>query len=356
MKSEEDQKQKWRAEIDANESIQKYFSQFSSASVENFIDHLLRNKNMWMQYGHTYTDRMETDGVQWVYSAFSHLQTIQQKKLFDVQCLWRAEKLAIKEIELCCDFKVWEQDILNCPFIDPVSQEDIELYIAYLQQENKDEPGWLESWQDYFEIKEAYNTGNESGDFPDWYDFYNGRKGTGVLMTLPDTRGDKEEFYKDILRQFDNEKNAAKNEEWERTHDKRPYLQSYDKKQMDWFVHTFENKEAQQLYKSFEWGHRNREKEEIMEQDLELLFSATEDVPIAAHHNWMEAVQLAAEKYRVKKITEAIPEAWEQYMINIQTGIAFQPNGSSYQWLKDLESKNILEGRALNGEPADLNF
>src|SRR5882762_2361302 len=134
MKSENEQKQEWRTEIDANESMQKYFSQFSSASVESFIDHLLRNKNMWMEHGDRYTERMETDGVQWVYSAFRHLQIIQQKKLFDAQCLWRAEKLAIKEVELCADFRVWEQDILNCPFIDPVSREDIDLYTDYLQQ------------------------------------------------------------------------------------------------------------------------------------------------------------------------------------------------------------------------------
>ena len=34
--------------------------------------------------------------------------------------------------------------------------------------------GFMEEWQDYDEIKEAYNTDNKTGNFPEWYDFYNG--------------------------------------------------------------------------------------------------------------------------------------------------------------------------------------
>jgi hypothetical protein len=311
---------------------------------------------MWMQYGTRYADNIEFDGVKWVYSAFEHLQTIQQKKLFDVQCLWRAEKLIIKEVEICVDFRLWENNILNCPFIEPVSIEDIELYQQYLHQENKEPLGWMESWQEYKEIKEAYNTNNENRNFPEWYDFHNGRTGKGVLMTLPDIRGEKEEFYIELSRQKHRVENAAKNEEWERTRDKRQWLQSYDAKHMEWFVNTFENKESQRLYKAYQWNDRNDGKKEILEEDLALLFSTDEPVPISAHYDWTEAVKIAAEKYRTKKIIEAIPEAWEQYMINIQTGIAFEPNSHSFQNIKEMVMGYILEGRVLNGEPADLNF
>lgn len=351
MNAEQEQ---WLKELEENEKVQQYFQRFLPFSVESFKQSYLSEKSMWMQHGSYYTESMELDEVKWVYSAFEHLQTIQQKKLFDAQCLWRAEKLIIPEVEITADFMIWENDILNCPFIEPVAMDDVELYNMYLQEENKQDLNFFEHWQDYKEIKEAYNTDNGNRNFPDWYEFYNGRRGTGVLMNLPDIRGEKEEFYRDIHFRYEREKNAAKNEEWDRNRDKRPVLSNYA--HMDFFVTNFENKESQALYKAYKWGSRNYNKEDDLRGDLDLLFSAEENVPIAAHDNWMEAIRKAAESYRAKKIIEAIPQAWEQYMLNIQTGIAFEPNGVSYKNLKEMIKEQILAGRVLNGEPKDLNF
>ncbi len=69
-------------------------------------------------YGKRYANNEEQHGIKWVSKVSDHLQYIQQKKLFDAQCLWRAEQLDIPDIQICYDFMIWEKDILNCPFID----------------------------------------------------------------------------------------------------------------------------------------------------------------------------------------------------------------------------------------------
>ncbi len=222
------------------------------------------------------------------------------------------------------------------------------------------EMGWFDSWQDYEEIKEAYNTDNANRNFPEWYDFYNGRKGTGVYMLLPDIRGEKEEFYLDLWR-------ASKKKEWDENQKKYPlnnpashkFINFYDKDLVAWFVSTFENKEVQHYYKAFEWSNKNGDDKEMLEEDLELLFDADEFVPIESNMNWKEAIKIAAQKYRLRKTAEALPEAYEQYLMTIQMGIGFASENdlfNDFTKTKEDRINHILLARKLNGEPEDLNF
>lgn len=348
MEKREVMKEQWRKQMQENEALQKFFSGYTPHSVTSFIDHIITWKQFWLDHGPGYVDEMQTDGVKWVYTATRHLEYIQQKKLFDLQCQWRAEQVKIEGIELCCDFTVWEKNILNCPFLEPITADDIELYAEYLLQlEDDPENESIESWQDYDDITESYSEGSR---FIEWYEFYNMRRGTGVLMQLPNIRGEKEEFYKDLLRK----KNNIGTTNVEKTEVKK-YLHT-DKAQVRQYVYAFEDKDTQLLYDAFEFRDSMRNKQEDMEFIFEMLFAADEKVPIEAHSDWREAVKNAAHKYRSKKIAAALPAAWEQYMMNVQMGIAFRREQDGYEWLKEMETKNIIEGRVLNGEPADLNF
>jgi len=345
----------WVEEIKNSEAIQHYFKGFLPSSVEDFIKHYVHEKYMWHNYSDLYKDSIDNENLQWVESARHHLQFILQKKLFDAQCLWRAEKVKFEGVELCADFQVWENDIFNCPFIDPITERDIDLYAAYLQQNNVDltDDG---SWQDHEEIKEAYNSNNGNRNFPEWYDFHNGRTGNGVLMTLPDVRGEKEEFYCDLHHAQQREANKEEDENWEKNRDKRPWIRYYEKDTMNWFVTTFENKDIQTLYKDYTFANRHRDEEIDWMQIIKELLHADEHVPIEAHYDCLEALEIAYEKYRCKKIAGALWAAFEEYVMNRQLGIAFEPNGTSYKWLKKIYLENVLHGRKLNGEPEDLNF
>jgi len=361
MKREEERRKQWRKEMQENVAMQKYFEQFTDDSIKSFIDHYFTYKNMWLEYGAMYSKMMEDHSIQWVNKANEYLEYIQQKKLFDAQCLWRAEKIELPNVQVTFDFKIWEHNILNCPFIEPISPDEIDLMQQFLNQQNADtELGFLESWQDYEEIKEAYNTDNSNRNFPDWYDFYNGRRGTGVYMLLPDIRGEKEEFYLDLWR-------ATKKEEWAAQQQQikanqvlqKKYLNYYEEGLMEWFVTTFENKEIKHFYKAFEWSNKNDEDKELLEDDLNLLFSADEYVPIESNMNWKEAIKMAAKKYRLKKTIDALHEAYEQYLMNIQMGIGFANENRLFDTFESIKQdgiKTILIGRKLDGEPEDLDF
>ncbi len=361
FKREEERRKQWRKEIEENTAMQQYFEQFSPESVKSFLDSYFVYKNLWVEYGAMYSKMMEDDSIHWVSKASEYLELIQQKKLFDLQCLWRAEKIELPDVQLTFDFKIWEENVFNCPFLEPITLDEIELMQQFLCQDNADtEMGWFDGWQDYEEIKEAYNTDNSNRNFPDWYDFYNGRKGTGVYMLLPDIRGDKEEFYLDIWR-------ASKKEEWaeqQRQHiqnqpAQKKYLNYYEKDLVGWFVSTFENKEVQGYQKAYEWSNKNGDDKEMLEEDLELLFDADEYVPIESNMDWKEAIRIAAQKYRLRKTAEALPEAYEQYLMNIQMGIGFASENNlfdSFIKIKEDRIQTIITARKLNGEPEDLNF
>jgi len=360
--TEEAQKEIWAKEMEENEAIQRYFSRFHPSSVENFKEYYLARKSWWVKTHPSYKEEMQNDGFKWVDSAFERLKTIQQKKLFNVQCLWRAGQLSIKEIDICHDFGIWEEDILNCPFIEPVSRSDIDMYCLFLEDMENEEAEYC-SWQNYKELKLAYNDDPEAQEeYPDWYAFYDIRKGTNTLMLLPDIKGEKEEFYIEISRENITEEERAKrdadNEERERNRDKREYLSYYGDDVIAWFVKTFESEEIREYYDAYSYALRNYPKKEDLQPQLDLLFEAEEMVPIEANKNWMEGIRIAAERYQRRKITEAMPAAWEQYQMNIDMGIGFPRKDriKTDDFLSKYFRKRIIEGRILNGEPGDFNF
>jgi hypothetical protein len=362
MKDEQEIKQQWLKEMLENTAMQAYFKQFNEASIPSFMESYVTYKSIWVNHGKTYEENMEHNSIQWVDAATKHLEIIQQKKLFNAQCLWRAGKLEIPEIKVCYDFRIWEQNVLNCPFIEPISQDDIELYQTYLLQgDPDDEIGWngSQEWQEYDDIIAAYNDNdNAETNIPSWYEFYDGRRGTSVYMTLPNIKGEKEQFYRTL--KFNKEKAKKALETTEKPIPFNPnFLTFYNDETTDWFVSTFENKQIQQWYKAYKWQTRNTDAEDNLEYYLEILQEADEQIPIETNVSWQEGIMKAAIKYRFNKIAEALPEAYEQYLMNIEMNIAF-PVDDDWDATDD-EIRNIyitstLKGRKLNGEPEDFDY
>ena len=362
IKEEDAQKKVWLEELEANPTVQAYFKKYTQDSVMRFIDRFLWKKSLWANYAPRYLKEMQEEGREWVESASEHLEYIQQKRLFDLQCLWRAEKIKLDGIELCVDFAILKSDILNCQNIDPISKEDIDIYVNFLlSDEAAIESSELEGWEDYEELKEAYHDENSNHIFPAWYDYHYTMTGNSYLLDLPDIRGEKEEFYANIVRQKNAEKNEQEHIEFEKRLAKKQEteINDYNEEHMDWFVKTFESKENYQLYKAMIWKDEERGKRDFIEYDFDLLFSANEDVPIEYNSDWREGVRIAANKYRNRKIAEAMPTAWELYNINLQNGISFHADESDiemYKFVKKQTIETLIEGRILNGEPDNLDF
>ncbi|HLG33908.1 MAG TPA: hypothetical protein VI757_03425, partial [Bacteroidia bacterium] len=282
-----------------------------------------------------------------------------------------AEKIVLPQVRIAYDFYHWEANILECPFLDPVTQQEVDLYIQYLQSSNFEaEQGWFERWQDYEAIKEAYESENASRNFPDWYDFYNGRTGASVFMLLPDIRGQKEEFYMDLWRKdmhAEVEITKKHNEEIKKLteatgiklaeeHDTRPYLSQHKDGWLTWFVTTFEDKETQQRFENY-GGERNySEYDEFIDNNLDLLALSEEPVPMEAWFDWKEALHRTAEKFRVQKIIETLPVVFEQYKMNLELNISFSEKEKEANPMDEYFANAILRGREVNGEPRDFEF
>ncbi len=338
--------------------FQSYFEGFQPWSVESFMDSYATYKKMWLDYGQMYIDRNASAETQWIEEAAAHLKYILQKKLFDAQCLWRAEQATYEGVEICYDFQVWETNILNCPFLEPITEAEIELYQQFLNSNNVYlEEMDDEDWQEYEDIKEAYATDDGNRNFPEWYDFHNGRTGAGVYMTLPDIRGAKEEGYRDL---FFEKQRAEKAEEWaeyERTRDKRPTLFFSDKEQVRYFVTTFEDARTRELYEAFEHSNRHAGDREELERTIRFLLDTDELISIERHSDFREALREAAQRYRLRKISEHLPLAYEEYLMNRSLGLqGATDNRYRRDDLRELWGSSILAGRKLAGEPEDFDF
>lgn len=357
---DEAKKKQWRNELLATEAVRKYLEGFNELTVDSFLDMYVTNKLYWVKHGDMYARIKEDEELLFDNEAEVYLKMIQQKKLFDLQCLWRAEKLQLPGIEICYDFTVWQEDILNCPFIENITEEDLKLCQDYLLAGNVEKEDEILSvgWQDYEDIVKGAKTDNKEGWYPVWYQYYNFFRGTANLMLLPNSRGEKEDFfrYKYLDARAEERQAIAAAQQSEATV-RKPPLHSFDSKQTEYFVMNFESREIQRLYKAYQWSHDNMDQAEKMEEYIDLLLAAKEPVPIEANDNWRDAIEQAVLKYKCKKIAEALSSAWEQYMINIQTGIAFPKDDRlSYLDVRKAIYEQILHGRKINGYPEDLNF
>jgi hypothetical protein len=354
-------------DLKSNENIQNYFKGFTPDSVKNFIESYSIQKSNWHHAGALWIKVKEDHDLKWTEAAWWHLELIQQKKLFDIQCLWRAEKIQLPLIELSCDFHFWEKNILNCPFVDPITQDEVDLYQQYLKTENvqlEDDVEIFLSFQNYSLIKDAYSNEDSDYNFPEWYEFYNSRRGTSALLELPDTRGNKERFYLDLARSPERKQAIAEissvfhQNPGEYTDKQgRKILNAFSPESLDLFVEAFEDKQTREFYKAYAWAHRDHEELEQLQEDIKLLLSAPEPIPVEEHNDWKEAIQNAVRKYSIQLISEHLTEAFGQYQMNRSMNIAFPEKEAEHvKAAKKVLVDDILLGRKLNGEPEDLNF
>ena len=88
--------------------------------MESFKKLYADKKAYALLYGDLY-ERIENKmALKYKEMAEEHIWRIQQRKLFDLQCRWRAEEIKLDGVELTVDFRIWEKKIDECPFITPI--------------------------------------------------------------------------------------------------------------------------------------------------------------------------------------------------------------------------------------------
>ncbi len=353
--------EKFIAEIKASDIYQDYLQKYEPSSVETFVTEHAKLKASFIKnidyYLHEYNQNKEEGYLENAREVIGH---ILQKKLFNLQLQWRAEKINIEEISNSFEFSFWEKHISFCPFIPPVTQHEIDLAKQFLQKfgfSNLDE---FYEFQDYDEITRK-NENDEFENMPDWYEFYDGMMGTGILLQLPNIRGAKEEQYMDIAREA--EKQKMENSNTVNTAPTTTYVPTifHYGREVRNFVDVYEKDPCFKAF--FQIWFRVLEPEfpdpeynqSQTEWAIKILEEADRPLMIEGGLIWHKALIQCAEKYITEHIIDALDTAYEEYQTCLDLGIAkrFTPEELKEEMQRSyvhLYTEMILKGRQLSGE------
>jgi hypothetical protein len=343
-------------ELEENEEVQKYLEPYGEFLRDTFLESYTHHKYMWIQYADSYERQAESDALEYRPDAEECLWEIQQKKLFDLQCHWRAGEISLEGVQVTIDFRHWDHNIKLCPFLEPITEEEVDMYISYLESSNTNPRHKMIGWQEYVSFKREYQ--NETGGvMPDWYEFHNSRTGNSALFLLPDRKGEAEDRYLKAKRQQEvKEQKKAGTYKEPNPGVPRPEISAYDRKDVEAFIRKFESKAEYTRYLHFRNSKDKGDLNETIEVELRLLQNSTEPIPIESHSDWREAIQLAADAYKNRMIARAMPTVYEDYLFKQQTGISHTAGSSEKRkWVK-IYKQRILEGRKVLGEPENFDY
>ena len=57
--------------------------------------------------------------------------------------------MALEGVQATIDFLSWEEDIKVCPFLEPITVEEVDLYICYLESTNTSPSDDVIGWGEY---------------------------------------------------------------------------------------------------------------------------------------------------------------------------------------------------------------
>jgi hypothetical protein len=191
--------------------------------------------------------------------------------------------------------------------------------------------------------------------------------GTGQLMLLPDTRGEKENFYMKLAREQTARETAEQNKN-------NPPQPPYIPKLYHWSGEIYQfamQYEGDKYFKElFKLWHKNYYPEfkddeyesELVENAIETLENADRPVMLSSTLVWHKAIIDGANRYITERTFEVLDAVYEEYITLINLGISnrFTPE-------EEAEARNttfyfktfaemILTGRELNGEPRNFDF
>lgn len=356
--------QQFYEEIKNSEAAKKYFSNYQPNSVDNFIKSYATKKVHLSQYYQFYVDKYhekEISELSFQKQAEDVLKIILQKKMFDMQLRWRAGQLEIDGVDIAYDFEFWEKYIFSCPFVPTITKHEAELMKEYLLRFDEDDEvdDRYRSWQDYDSLTEK----NEKGlmdELPRWYDFYDSRMGTGMLLLLPDNKGAMEKFYLQCARNSSQTTNSTTD-----SPTPVPYLSGFGE-DIDSFAKYFEKDKYFSALFKYNKYHEEKDNRRPNYDDLEeaIRFLLTADRPVYpnSHLTWDKAIMAAAKEYLNTKIAEALDFVFEEYLMMKELGFSKDksPEEVKEEYNNDaivqIYRKGILKGRVQNGDPEDFNY
>ncbi len=324
-----------------------YYAKFNPDSIEAFIKEYAYRKHMDYQSEAFYKERYESYQTRFLHHAERYLEQILQKKLFNLQCQWRAGIIDLPLVDIIADFDYWSSNIRACPFIPPITEAEIDLCIRFLHEKidwsNCNDCYVEDIFQDYDRFKNQLFVDAHEGspeaeallgydcvEMPDLYTFFDTFQGTTDLINLPNIRGEKEKEYAAKGWRIGYEERVAeskangtykphKSEELDEEGNPVPYvhvpdLAAYNASK---FIEAVEDERTKDMHRAYDhYRKRNHDLNyEGLEEDLEVLKEFDEPIPIEAYSDWRIAVRLAAYRFRQKKAAEMLPYVYDSYLL-----------------------------------------
>ncbi|MCC6727608.1 MAG: hypothetical protein IT258_24090 [Saprospiraceae bacterium] len=353
-----------RQQLETDERMKKWFSQYRNWEVDGFIKNWANYRRSVLVSPNNFGNDFKAENKEFNQQAREALEYIQQKKLFNLQCEWRAGKLDLPFIKITYDFEIFGRGhVMECPFLPPVTMQEVELYCQFLNSPDADdlEEEYPFNWQDYNEFKDE----DEDGEFsylPPWYDFYDGKVGTGYLLRLPDVKGEREEYYRDVFHKHKNPNQAeyVRNPELDK-----PSLFEYEARLE--FAKKFEPDETLRPIISYIKFLESYDDSMSLDADFDYLKEIPEPISFVPHADWKESLRLTVVRYRNQKTAAALPRIWRQYHKNIGDDHEAYVMRQIAKANPDLDKmddyklrgqlmESVLSGRELLGEPRDFDF
>ncbi len=352
-----------------------YFSKYDPDSVKTFLLSYAEAKAQLAKYYEHYTEPIfHNKDYKKNQQAERLFKIIKQKKLFNLQLQWRANQISIKEISTSWDFLFWEFEINSCPFIPDVSPKEVMILKQFLNLPQVSAEVLIQytDWQNYDDIMERDEEG-EYVEMPDWYAYYDEHMGTAQLLLLPNTRGEKDEYYRQIALNS----NIIKKEREQARKNFKPYVHipAYHrsfKNNMEYAQQFEPDPYFRELFRLYYEQYKHLEEvpdkddfsigDDMVWEAVQKLLQADGPVAMPAHSDWRTAILNCARQYGNQSLYAEIDAVYEEYKMLKETGIGRGDNFSEVwtRFLKNDVTLNIWSqiklGRKLCGEPEDFNY
>lgn len=332
-------------ELKNNPKAQAYLSRFDRQSAEQFLQSYASTKEILLRWGEDLRNMQHDNNTYFRECAEEYYWQIVQKKLFNLQCLWRAEKIDLP-VTVSYEFMFWEENIKSCPFIEDVTETEIDAMLSYLENAPFDHDEMNpEGWQSYFDFKDE--DGGASEFYPEWYEAYDLVMGTQNLISLPDIKGQKEEKYLSAWRK-------ATHGESEPV-DMNNMIYASDE-EIEKFIRHVEPYKILDYYRLYRDRNESSGFMEQMEEVLQLLSAEPGEV-IIPEGKFPDAIYQAGHLLKVKKMKSLLIEIHNEHLERKAMGISYEQDGTPEEdWLVKDVKEHILAGRKILGEPENFDY
>jgi hypothetical protein len=315
-----------------------FFNGFTEDSVHDFIAEYAVLRSWYTVNGSSIKAKSERSLFRFRDMALNCFWEIQQKKLFNIHAEWRAGLITLPGVAVSSEITMWEKNISACPYIEPVSQAEFNLYLSYLHSGTYAEKNWALGWQDYDTYRHC-----ENELLPSWYRFFDQATGTDYLLMLADKKGPEE-----MKALAEGRKYHTPEPSEAQTASRKPEL-AFNYESLHYFISHYEPGKLLECFLAAEPNPGERERDAALQSALRILQSAQGAVALPEAADWKEAVIRGAADYKAMMIVKELRQVYDEYLFRLASGIAPSSTHDDHDAFQELRAHAEMTRQIVTG-------